>query len=105
MPYYVYVIELYPEVQKSKKFRAQNPKMKEKKPCVYVGQSFHDPLTRFKQHKEGYKSNTFVKRFGYRLLPKCFKKYNPIKSREKAEEIEKKLTKKLRSKGYGVWSN
>ena len=105
MSFYVYVIELNSEVQKSRKFKSHNPKMKEKKPCVYVGQSYHDPFTRFKQHKEGYKSISFVKRYGLRLLPKLYRKYNPIISREKAEEIEKKLTKKLRSKGYGVWSN
>ena len=105
MPYYVYVIELDPEVQQSKKFRMRNPKMKQKKLCVYVGQSYHKTFTRFKQHKDGYKSNSFVKRFGTRLLPKLYRKYNPIKTREHAEAIEEKLTNKLRSKGYGVWSN
>jgi hypothetical protein len=105
MPYYVYVIELNSDVLKSKKFRLKNPNFKLKKPCVYVGQSFHEPITRFNQHKQGYKSNGFVKRYGTRLLPKLYRKYNPIESRKNAEAIEEKLTIKLRSKGYGVWSN
>jgi len=29
----------------------------------------------------------------------------PIETREEAEKIEKELTKKLRKKGHGVWSN
>ncbi len=36
---------------------------------------------------------------------KEIKKYNPIKTCKEAKIIEKKLTKKLRKKGYGVWSN
>jgi predicted GIY-YIG superfamily endonuclease len=105
MPYNVYVIELDKEVLKSKKFREKNPNLKLKRACFYVGQTSHDPATRFKQHKEGYKANNFVKRFGIRLAWRKFKKYNPIKKREEAEEIERSLTEKLRKKGHGVWSN
>jgi predicted GIY-YIG superfamily endonuclease len=95
MPYNVYVIELDKEVMKSKKFRD----------CYYVGQTSHDPITRFKQHKNGYKANSFVKKYGIRLKPRKFKKYNPIGTREEAEKIEQQLTSRLRSKGHGVWSN
>ena len=103
--YNVYVIELDKEVLKSKKFRKQNPKLNPNKICFYVGQTFHDPETRFKQHKDGYKSNRFVKRYGLKLKPRKFNRFNPIKTREEAEKIEKKLTNKLRNKGHGVWSN
>ena len=79
--------------------------MNTRKACYYVGQTIHDPATRFKQHKVGYKANRFVNRYGLRLAPRKFKKYNPIEKREKAELIEQKLAKKLRKKGHGVWSN
>lgn len=105
MPYNVYVIKLDKQVLSSKKFRKKNPCMKTRKACYYVGQTGHKPEIRFKQHKDGYKSNSFVKRYGLKLVPRKFKKYNPIKKRKDAEQIEKWLANKLRKKGYGVWSN
>ena len=105
MPYNVYVIELDKEVLISKKFREKNPNMNTRLACYYVGQTTHDPITRFKQHKTGYKANRFVKKYGMRLVPGKFKKYNPIHKREEAEHIERWLTNKLRKKGHGVWSN
>lgn len=103
--YNVYVIKLDKEVIKSKKFRERNVNMNPKRACYYVGQTSHDPDTRFNQHKTGYKSNSFVKKYGQKLLWRKFKKYNPIKTRKEAEYIEKELTNKLRNKGHGVWSN
>ena len=105
MPYNVYVIELDKEVLKSKKFRLKNPNMNPQKTCFYVGQTIHDPQTRFKQHKEGYKSNRFVKKYGLRLEPRIYSKFNPIKKRKEAEYLEQWITEKLREKGHGVWSN
>lgn len=105
MAYNVYVIELDKEVLSSKKFRERNPYINTRKACYYVGQTIHDPITRFKQHKAGYKANRFVKKYGMRLVTRKFKKYNPIDKREKAELVEQKLAKKLRKKGHGVWSN
>ena len=105
MPYYVYVIELDKEVIKSKKFRNKNPNMNPKRVCYYVGQTYHNPEVRFKQHKSGYKSNSFVKKYGLYLCKRKYQKYNPIKTREEAEILEQRLTKKLRLKGHGVWSN
>ena len=105
MSYNVYVIELDKEVITSKKFREKNPNMNPRRACYYVGQTTHDPTTRFKQHKAGYKSNRFVKKYGHRLVPRKFKKYNPIEKRKDAEQIEKWLTYSLRKKGHGVWSN
>jgi hypothetical protein len=105
MPYYVYVIELDGEVLNSKKFRDQNLRMKPRKACLYVGQSCHDPETRFQQHKQGYKSNRYVRKYGLRLKKRLYKKYNPMKTRKESELMEKKLAEKLRKKGYGVWSN
>ena len=105
MPYNVYVIELDKEVLKSRKFRKRNPHMNPKLVCYYVGQTSHNPNIRFKQHKTGYKANRYVKKYGLRLKPRKFKKYNPIEKREEAEYIEQILTVKLREKGHGVWSN
>jgi len=105
MAYNVYVIELDKEVITSKKFRIKNPNMDPKKPCFYVGQSIHDPETRFKQHKEGYKSNRFAKKYGIRLEPRIYTRFNPIKNRKEAERTEEWIAEKLREKGYGVWSN
>ena len=105
MAYNVYVIELDKEVLNSKKFRVKNPNMNPRLACFYVGQTTHDPNTRFKQHKEGYKANRFAKKYGFRLVPKIFSHFNPIAKRKDAERIEQWIAKKLREKGHGVWSN
>ena len=105
MAYYLYVIELDKEVSKSIKFRKQSPDYLYGNRCFYVGQSAKATLLRFKQHKKGYKSNTFARRFGLRLVPKFYEKYNPIPTRKDAEELEEYLSNKLRELRYGVWSN
>jgi len=105
MAYNVYVIKLDKKVKNSKKFRIKNPNMKQRLACYYVGQTYHDPKTRFKQHKQGYKANSFVKRYGLKLVPRKFKKFNPIAKRKDAERIESWLAESLRKKGHGVWSN
>ena len=105
MAYNVYVIELDREVLTSKKFREKNPNMKPKGACFYVGQTIHDPETRFKQHKSGYKSNRYAKKYGLRLVPQIFSKFNPIAKRKEAEFLEQWIADKLRDMGHGVWSN
>jgi len=105
MAYNVYVIELDKEVLKSKKFRERNPHLNPRRACFYVGQTIHDPVTRFQQHKQGYKSNSYVTRYGIRLVWRKFQRYNPIETRKDAEQVEQWLTNKLRKKGHGVWSN
>jgi predicted GIY-YIG superfamily endonuclease len=105
MPYNVYVIKLDREVLKLKKFREKNPNLNPWFSCFYVGQTAHDPITRFKQHKQGYKANSYVKRYGIRLAWRKFQRYNPIETRKAAEHVEQWLSNKLRKKGHGVWSN
>ena len=105
MKYYLYVIELDRDVGKLGKFRKQSPKYLLGNRCFYVGQSVKKPSIRFRQHKDGYKSNTFAKRFGIRLVPEFYEKYNPIPTRKDAEELEEYLAIKLRKERYGVWSN
>jgi len=103
--YYVYVIELDPEVANFKKVRVKNPRYVKGNGCFYVGQSTRPPELRFDQHKEGYKSNKYAKYYGKKLRPDIYKKYNPIPSREDALSIEAYLAKKLREKGAAVWFN
>jgi len=105
MAYYLYVIELDKEVSKSVKFRNKSPNFIFGKRCFYVGQSAKAPMLRFKQHKDGYKSNTYARRFGLRLIPEFYEKYNPIPTRKDAEELEEYTANKLRKEGYGVWFN
>ena len=105
MTYNVYVIELDKEVLTSKKFRLKNPHMNPEKACFYVGQTTRDPETRFKQHKRGYKSNRYAKKYGLRLEPRIYARFNPITKRKEAEKIEQWIAEKLREKGHGAWSN
>ncbi|MDD9888474.1 MAG: GIY-YIG nuclease family protein [Candidatus Marinimicrobia bacterium] len=103
--YYVYVIELDSTVADIKKFRKENPKYFMNNHCVYVGQSSRKPDVRFEQHKEGYKSNRYAKKFGLKLRPDLYEKYNPIPTRKDAEAIEKMVAEQLRNQGFGVWFN
>ena len=105
MKYYLYVIELDKKVGKSIKFRKQSPNFLFGSRCFYVGQSSKKPILRFKQHKEGYKSNTFARKFGIKLVPEFYEKYNPIPTRKDAEELEEYVAYKLRKERYGVWFN
>ena len=106
MAFYVYVIKLDPEVQKSGRFRKANPGMDRAFPCFYVGQTTKSPEARFRQHlKGGRLSNSFVRRYGRRLLPELYRKYNPIPTRKDALDLEKYLSGKLRAAGHGVWTN
>ena len=105
MKYYLYVIELDKQVGKLVKFRKPNPKFLLGNRCFYVGQSAKKPSVRFRQHKEGYKSNTYARQFGLKLMPALFDKYNPIPTRKDAEEIEAMLGRELRRRGFGVWFN
>ena len=105
MKYYIYVIELDKEVGKIVKFRKPNPKFLLGNRCFYVGQSAKKPEIRFKQHKEGYKSNTYARRFGIKLAPEFYEKYNPIPTRKDAEELEEYVALNLRKERFGVWFN
>ena len=109
--YYVYIIELDKEFALTKKAREANPKQNLKKPCIYVGSTWKTPEERFQEHMKGARNlrgpifSRVVYRYGKRLLPKEYKKYNPMNTREEALEMERKLTEKYRKQGYTVWSN
>ena len=103
--YYVYVINLDKKILKIKKFKAKNPDYIEGKPCVYVGQSVHEPRVRFNQHLDGYKANKYAKKFGNFLRKKNTGVNNPYSSRKAVEKAEAQTAERLRKRGYGVWSN
>ena len=47
----------------------------------------------------------YAKKYGLKLRPDLYEKYNPIPTRKDAEEIEEMLGNDLRKQGYGVWFN
>jgi hypothetical protein len=100
----VYVIGLDETVLQHKKFLEANPGYKPGKSCVYVGMTARTPQERFQQHKSGYKSGKFVKRYGLHLRKRLYEKYNPL-TYEEAQKLEVALARKLREKGYAVWQN
>jgi hypothetical protein len=100
--YHVYVIELSDAVWDLARFRKANPDYQLGKPFVYVGMTGLDPDLRFDKHKAGIQSNSYVRRFGLRLLPGLYAMYNPMPY-EGARDMEVELGIGLREAGYGVW--
>jgi hypothetical protein len=98
----VYVVELSPEVLQHARFRKANPNYDAVKLCVYVGMTGLSPEARFKKHKQGLRANSYVQRYGLRLLPKLYAYANPMPY-EAAREMEVELAIALREEGYGVW--
>lgn len=99
----VYVVELSKEVLSIKKFTDKNPNYIKGKMCLYVGATGLTPEDRFKKHKDGIKANTYVTKYGLRLVPSLYEKHNPM-THDDAYAFEKELTAELRNKGYCVWS-
>lgn len=100
----VYVVELDPEVLGFRRFREANPDCDSPRLCLYVGMTAHSPDVRFDQHKAGYKSGKYVKRYGLRLMPNLYEHHNPLYY-EDACRMEVQLAEALRNRGYGVWQN
>lgn len=98
--FHVYVVELDPEIMMLRKPRFAG---KPNKPCVYVGQTGLTPKERFKNHKRGYKASRHVRDYGLKLLPKLYKKYNPLNDWPQSIEVESALAKELHSLGYTVY--
>ena len=100
--YHVYVVELSDEVWNVPRFRKCNPDYQLGKPFVYVGMTGLDPDVRFDKHKAGIQHNVFVLKYGLRLLPGLYARYNPMPY-EGARDMEVELGIALREAGYGVW--
>jgi hypothetical protein len=95
-------VELSPEVLQHARFRKANPRYDVLKPCVYVGLTGLDPDVRFDKHKAGIQANRFVLRYGLRLMPELYERYNPMPY-DGGRDMEVELAIGLREKGYGVW--
>lgn len=100
----MYVVELDPAVFEFHRFREANPGCARPKACLYVGMTAHPPDVRFDQHKSGYKSGKYVKRYGRRLRPELYQHHNPLYY-EDACRMEIQLAEALRNRGYAVWQN
>jgi hypothetical protein len=100
--HHVYVVELDPRVLNLARFRAANPDRDMLKACVYVGMTGLTPEERFAKHKAGIRANSYVQRFGVRLLPGLYAYANPMPY-EAAREMEVELAIALREEGYAVW--
>ncbi len=100
--YNIYVIELDKAVLKENRFIEDNPNYETGMPCVYVGMSARSPEERFEQHKAGYKSAKFAKKYGIRLKPRLYLAHNPM-TYDDACKMERERARRLRNRGYGVW--
>lgn len=89
---------------RDKRFREANPGYIEGKSCVYVGMTGRTPDERFQQHRDGYKSSRYPRKYGKYLRRKLFEHLNPM-THEQARKMEVELARRLRQKGYGVWQN
>ncbi|MGD0016040.1 MAG: hypothetical protein ABSC38_00755 [Verrucomicrobiia bacterium] len=97
----VYVVLLDAAVLHERRVLMANPKRDPAKPCVYVGMTGIPPIKRFQNHKNGYKSSHYVKKYGVRLLPELYEYLNPMPFGA-ACQMEKELAEELREQGYTV---
>ena len=72
------------------------------KAAYYVGMTGLTPEQRFKNHKDGIKAASIVRRFGERLVPRLYAHFNPMPYAE-AQKKEVELAAALRQKGYIVY--
>ena len=98
----VYVIELDGRVLNHTRFRDANPNRDMLKPCVYVGCTGLTPEKRFEKHKAGIRANSYVQRYGLRLLPGLYAYANPMPYNA-ARDMEVELAIALQEQGYAVW--
>lgn len=99
----LYVITLHPDVLERREFRDANPDYIEGMPCVYVGFTIHEPGDRYRQHKSGYKSSRYPRRYGVELALELIEGFNEEAFAE--EEKEPALAAWLRSQGIAVWQH
>ncbi len=100
--FHVYVIELDSAILQHQKFREANPGCERAMTCLYVGMTCRTPEERFTQHKAGFKSSRWVKKYGRQVRPDLCYPYNPL-TYEEASKMEVEWAKRLRAQGYAVW--
>lgn len=98
----LYVVLLDPAVLRHKRFREANPRYRNGRPCVYVGRTGLEPEERFAKHRAGIKANSYVRRYGIRLVPHLYRRFANM-PRAEADRMERELAVTLRRHGYAVW--
>jgi hypothetical protein len=98
----VYVVELSRDVLCEQRFIAENPGARDDKPCLYVGVTGLTPEERFARHKAGRQSSRIVKKYGIRLRPRFYERFNPMPYEEAAQK-ELEVARRLRKRGFAVW--
>jgi hypothetical protein len=99
----LYIITLHPDVLACRDFRGANPAYRDGMPCVYVGLTIHTPGDRYRQHKLGYRSSKYPKKYGVELALELMDGFDPGELTEAEQEYA--LADWLRQQGYGVWQN
>jgi predicted GIY-YIG superfamily endonuclease len=99
----LYVITLHPDVLGLKEFRIANPDYREGMPCVYVGLTIHDVGDRYEQHKTGYRSSKYPRKYGVELALELMEGFDGAGLSD--EQRESALAEWLRRQGYAVWQN
>ena len=61
-----------------------------------------NPDVYFDKHKAGIQANSYVLKYGLRLLPDLYEGFNPMPY-EKVREMEVEIGIYLRGSGFGVW--
>ncbi|MEN8108495.1 MAG: hypothetical protein ABFS22_10885 [Pseudomonadota bacterium] len=99
----LYVITLDPDVLWTREFRHENPGYIEGLPCVYVGMTIHEPGDRFEQHRSGYRSSKYPRKYGIELAQELIEGFDGEGLDD--EEQEAALAGWLRDQGFAVWQN
>lgn len=99
----LYVITLDPEVLWVREFRHENPGYIEGLPCVYVGMTIHEPGDRFEQHRLGYRSSKYPRKYGIELAQELIEGFDGEGLDD--EEQEAALAEWLRDQGFAVWQH
>lgn len=100
----VYVVKLHPAVLRFEPFRQRNPGYRAGQPCVYVGMTGLTPEQQFANCVQDQYAESFVKRYGLRLMPELYDFANPMPF-EAARKMQGELVHSLRMDGYGVWQD
>ena len=102
-PRNLYVITLDPEVLWDREFRQANPGYIQGMPCVYVGLTIHEPGDRFEQHRAGYRSSRYPRKYGIELAQELIEGFDGEGLSDADQEAA--LAEWLRRQGCAVWQN
>ena len=99
----LYIITLNPEVLWCRDFRQENPGYIEGMPCLYVGLTIHEPGDRFEQHRTGYRSSKYPRKYGVELAQDLIVGFDGEGLTD--EKKEQALADWLRIQGCAVWQH